>query len=70
MNYGCGMRGKKLSEESKKKISKSKIVHSITEDMIADIEKGISRNKFGIKYGSEQPWRRYRQSKIKKESIL
>lgn len=59
-NHGCSMRGKFHKEESKQKISDSKMKYKLDENMISDIENGMTRNKFKIKYGSEQPWRRYR----------
>lgn len=65
-NIRLGHIGLKHSEESKLKRSLAKrgkpsgFKYELTNEMIEDIKVGISGNKFKAKYGSLEPWRRYR----------
>lgn len=53
-------KGIPLSEESKRKMSETKTLKA-TPEMLADINSGISRNKFASKYGHVGIWVRVRK---------
>ena len=61
-------KGRVASDETKAKISvalkgkKLGYKYELTEEMIIDIDNGLSRNKFAIKYGSAEPWRRHKSN--------
>ena len=61
-------KGRVASDETKAKMSamrkgkKTGYKYELTEEMIIDIDNGLSRNKFAIKYGSAEPWRRHKSN--------